>query len=676
VVRACVRRAVAEGRADVLEALLPLALGGEAEAAVASGLLALGAAVPAGACLDQVCEQVLARVAGGDAEVWDLCALLCPGPEPVALGSAAGAAAAGTWADEALSHPAFVDRDPGHAPPPELAGAELAEAAQALAPIPRMSLARVAGKPGEADVLRAHRLVFLATVHLAPAVRPGLAAEAWRASFGLFHELSVWHQSSGEPYSELARRVAAACELLLRRRGLDWAAELAEPARLSSLLQASAGPPSPAPAPEQSVLGLVLAMARLPGLAALADAAQALARDTARRLQALARVQAHVPPDLCAWLAARGVRSLGRRRVAAAGPQARRAVVAALNGAVAAVLRAGGGEACVEAGLACVREFGLGAPCADLAMDEVLRRCDLAGVQAAGASGALTAGASLASATAASIAGLSKTPGQQWEAPPAAGAGSALGLGTHGMHAGVFYFELSAPDGDVAAVVGVASRRGPASAPRLAAGATCVVGRLSGGVGVLVDLDAGVLTLHGCAAPRASHPQASVLLGEERFRARLPAVRPLYPALRVLAGCWAADAAVVRPLPEVRTVFCDNAAEQVRNLPARPGGRRACSLLGPLASAPPWSTAQDPIEQCPLLFGAGQNALGELGTGDAKHRRRPAECTALPPDLFPVQVVAGNEFSAVLTAAGQVFAWGMNDHGSCGQGGSGSGAAA
>eukprot|EP00639_Heterosigma_akashiwo_P009029 CAMPEP_0194598360 /NCGR_PEP_ID=MMETSP0292-20121207/26956_1 /TAXON_ID=39354 /ORGANISM="Heterosigma akashiwo, Strain CCMP2393" /LENGTH=397 /DNA_ID=CAMNT_0039459293 /DNA_START=168 /DNA_END=1359 /DNA_ORIENTATION=- len=68
------------------------------------------------------------------------------------------------------------------------------------------------------------------------------------------------------------------------------------------------------------------------------------------------------------------------------------------------------------------------------------------------------------------------------------------------------------------------------------------------------------------------------------------------------------------------------------------------------------------------VYTIGQNSYGELGHGDTAERHLPSLVQfSLGKDI--VQVAAGNEFTAMLTAAGEVFCCGYNDSGQCGLGG-------
>lgn len=68
-------------------------------------------------------------------------------------------------------------------------------------------------------------------------------------------------------------------------------------------------------------------------------------------------------------------------------------------------------------------------------------------------------------------------------------------------------------------------------------------------------------------------------------------------------------------------------------------------------------------EETELLV-CGQNSYGELGVGDTKPHKD-IRTSEVIKHLFPVQVVAGNEVTGVLTAQGEVFVWGYNKNGAC-----------
>jgi len=73
---------------------------------------------------------------------------------------------------------------------------------------------------------------------------------------------------------------------------------------------------------------------------------------------------------------------------------------------------------------------------------------------------------------------------------------------------------------------------------------------------------------------------------------------------------------------------------------------------------------EDMAEETDILV-CGQNSYGELGLGDTKPHKNLSISTAVK-GLFPVQVVAGNEITGVLTSQGEVYVWGYNKHGACG----------
>ena len=66
----------------------------------------------------------------------------------------------------------------------------------------------------------------------------------------------------------------------------------------------------------------------------------------------------------------------------------------------------------------------------------------------------------------------------------------------------------------------------------------------------------------------------------------------------------------------------------------------------------------------PELYVCGQNTYSELGLSDSKPRSELVPAATVK-GLFPVQVVAGNEVTAVLTTNGAVYVWGYNVNGSC-----------
>ena len=66
----------------------------------------------------------------------------------------------------------------------------------------------------------------------------------------------------------------------------------------------------------------------------------------------------------------------------------------------------------------------------------------------------------------------------------------------------------------------------------------------------------------------------------------------------------------------------------------------------------------------PELYVCGQNTYHELGLGDSKPRNELIPSAAVK-GLFPVQVVAGNEVTAILDTNGNVYVWGYNVNGSC-----------
>jgi alpha-tubulin suppressor-like RCC1 family protein len=70
------------------------------------------------------------------------------------------------------------------------------------------------------------------------------------------------------------------------------------------------------------------------------------------------------------------------------------------------------------------------------------------------------------------------------------------------------------------------------------------------------------------------------------------------------------------------------------------------------------------------LYAWGSNAHGELGNGTTTSSLAPV-AVVLPPELSGVvirQIVAGDEFSALLTVDGRVFTWGSNQYGQIGDG--------
>ena len=101
------------------------------------------------------------------------------------------------------------------------------------------------------------------------------------------------------------------------------------------------------------------------------------------------------------------------------------------------------------------------------------------------------------------------------------------------------------------------------------------------------------------------------------------------------------------------------------------GGNDAASSVGPLSSedireAKLIGPLADPFAAEPCLWSWGQNVYQELGHGDS-HERHVPHAVQWGAGEFPVDVAAGNEFSAVLTSAGAVYTVGYNARGTCGQ---------
>ncbi|MQY14323.1 hypothetical protein SRB5_44870 [Streptomyces sp. RB5] len=65
------------------------------------------------------------------------------------------------------------------------------------------------------------------------------------------------------------------------------------------------------------------------------------------------------------------------------------------------------------------------------------------------------------------------------------------------------------------------------------------------------------------------------------------------------------------------------------------------------------------------LFAWGDNAYGQLGTGDLMDHPTPVEVT-LPDDVTLTQIACGREHALALTATGDVLAWGRNGNGQLG----------
>lgn len=66
-------------------------------------------------------------------------------------------------------------------------------------------------------------------------------------------------------------------------------------------------------------------------------------------------------------------------------------------------------------------------------------------------------------------------------------------------------------------------------------------------------------------------------------------------------------------------------------------------------------------------FSWGSNSHGELGTGDAVPRTKPAPVPALN-SIRPLHVACGSEHSIALLETGELVAWGSNNHGQLGLG--------
>ena len=64
------------------------------------------------------------------------------------------------------------------------------------------------------------------------------------------------------------------------------------------------------------------------------------------------------------------------------------------------------------------------------------------------------------------------------------------------------------------------------------------------------------------------------------------------------------------------------------------------------------------------LWSFGNNARGQLGTGDVKNRRSPHLVVSPPPGERVVQAAAGDSHSLALMESGAVYSWG---YGACGQ---------
>ncbi|GBG29572.1 E3 ubiquitin-protein ligase HERC2 [Hondaea fermentalgiana] len=101
---------------------------------------------------------------------------------------------------------------------------------------------------------------------------------------------------------------------------------------------------------------------------------------------------------------------------------------------------------------------------------------------------------------------------------------------------------------------------------------------------------------------------------------------------------------------------------------------------GPVSSNPEQNADDDVVQEKPRLKFAGplnpklgeetellvcgQNTYGELGVGDTKPHKDIMSSEVIK-HLFPVQVVAGNEITGVLTTQGEVYVWGYNKNGAC-----------
>ncbi|KAH9249825.1 hypothetical protein BASA81_012420 [Batrachochytrium salamandrivorans] len=190
-------------------------------------------------------------------------------------------------------------------------------------------------------------------------------------------------------------------------------------------------------------------------------------------------------------------------------------------------------------------------------------------------------------------------------------------LSTHALFSGKLSFELAHHgEGEQQLVqVGLSDGEGDA-----VCGCTTTISPARG-LRVEIDLDAGRFGVFGVK------PLESPLM---MFECLIPSTRPLRSSLCVLTPRAAVS---FKLLQQEEGVFA-----------------------GPLASG---------FAQSTKMLACGQNVFGELGVGDLKSRKRLVETHAAVSDLFPCAIAAGNEFSAVVSSQGQVFAWGMNTKGSC-----------
>ena len=90
--------------------------------------------------------------------------------------------------------------------------------------------------------------------------------------------------------------------------------------------------------------------------------------------------------------------------------------------------------------------------------------------------------------------------------------------------------------------------------------------------------------------------------------------------------------------------------------PPAPGFAPTLTLVGPVS---------DGYIQKPRMWGIGQNGQGELFLEHSNDVSMPTECV-LGGGRVPMQVVCGNEFTAVLYSSGECFAGGLNRAGNCG----------
>mmetsp|Transcript_2264 Transcript_2264/g.4352 ORF Transcript_2264/g.4352 Transcript_2264/m.4352 type:complete len:3666 (-) Transcript_2264:4589-15586(-) len=292
---------------------------------------------------------------------------------------------------------------------------------------------------------------------------------------------------------------------------------------------------------------------------------------------------------------------------------------------------------------------------------------------------------------------------------------------THALHTGRFYFQLTCTPGSMCpegSLVLLAIGLVPSQYNEWDGfiNINCVSICNDPYIGLFVDLDAGVCTLMR-HQNRFYRSDTMCYLYEDSviFRQKITTKqRPLYPAFSLLSSGATALLKKVVVENDTTKIFTDEAQGSSRKLQVLGGSGRSfrstsSSLnLRALANGSEQDLQQQQQQQDdesstrpgeqqinpeqdedddegdekstivisgPLNLGlteetellvCGQNSYGELGVGDTKpHRDMCISNNAK--GLFPIQVVAGNEVTGILTDRGEVFVWGYNKNGGCGK---------